>query len=357
MAPIPPKFDSEAIEIIESLERLERDIVEVQIPKLREGKGTLISEREEIRNDLDKLGRQLEELSLLVDDQTGEKSRRELRNVVDNKRERLRRLRQETRDVLLASKRTRDVNNREELLRSNTPTPTTKRGNNAGDDTLMEANNNVTESLRRVVGVMQGELEKSVLSVQMLETSTRTLESTSLAHNTLTFTLDTSKSLVTALSRADKWDRAVMIAAFVFFLLVVGLVVKERIFDKGMRIMFWWTRFIPDFSGDADLLKAGGGIVSGTIISVASSLASSTSLSSSTASAGSSLVETPTETTVSELLESTLATSTILEVDHTSHLEAQAADETAIPTPVDTQTTASVSSTEDSESTPLHQEL
>ena len=32
----------------------------------------------------------------------------------------------------------------------------------------MEANNTVTESLRRVVGVMQGELEKSVLSVQML---------------------------------------------------------------------------------------------------------------------------------------------------------------------------------------------
>lgn len=36
------------------------------------------------------------------------------------------------------------------------------------DDALMEANDNVTEALRRTITLMQGELERSVLTTQML---------------------------------------------------------------------------------------------------------------------------------------------------------------------------------------------
>lgn len=36
------------------------------------------------------------------------------------------------------------------------------------EDALMKANNDVTEALRRTVDLMQGELERSVLSTQML---------------------------------------------------------------------------------------------------------------------------------------------------------------------------------------------
>jgi len=36
------------------------------------------------------------------------------------------------------------------------------------EDALMKANNDVTEALRRTVNLMQGELERSVLSTQML---------------------------------------------------------------------------------------------------------------------------------------------------------------------------------------------
>ena len=35
-------------------------------------------------------------------------------------------------------------------------------------------------------------------------------------------------------------------------------IVKERLLDRGFRIAFWWTRFLPDFSGD-ELLLAGTG--------------------------------------------------------------------------------------------------
>lgn len=36
------------------------------------------------------------------------------------------------------------------------------------EDALMKANNDVTEALRRTLNLMQGELERSVLSTQML---------------------------------------------------------------------------------------------------------------------------------------------------------------------------------------------
>lgn len=38
-------------------------------------------------------------------------------------------------------------------------------------DALINASNDVTEALRRTIGLMQGELERSVLSSQMLGTS------------------------------------------------------------------------------------------------------------------------------------------------------------------------------------------
>lgn len=38
----------------------------------------------------------------------------------------------------------------------------------ASEDALMKANNDVTEGLRRTINLMQGELERSVLSTQML---------------------------------------------------------------------------------------------------------------------------------------------------------------------------------------------
>ncbi|KAF9262372.1 hypothetical protein L218DRAFT_903762 [Marasmius fiardii PR-910] len=282
MPPIPNTFDEDALKIISTSERLEHDISDFQIPRLRDFKGTLSAQQQlatEIRDDIEKLSRQVEELDILVDDQRGEKNRRELRRIVEEKREQLNRLRRDSRAALLASKHTIDsmsLSNREELLRSSAVKEQTKASGNASEDALMDANKKVTESLRRVVGVMQGELERSVLSVQMLESSTKTLQATSTAHDTLTFTMDTSKTLITALVKADWQDRALIIAGFVFFMTVVLFVVKERVLDRGLRIAFWWTRFIPDFGGDEELLRAGmkeAASVTASMASVASSLA------------------------------------------------------------------------------------
>src|SRR5258708_6006748 len=132
----------------------------------------------------------------------------------------------------------------------------------------MKANNDVTDALRRTVSLMQGELERSVLSTQLLgmhiflflkrqnieqlliDASSTSLKSTSSTHDRLTDLMSTSKQLVTVLEKTDWLDRMLLLSAFAFFLLVVLFIVKERVIDRSLRIAFWWTRFLPDFFAD-----------------------------------------------------------------------------------------------------------
>jgi len=186
---------------------------------------------------------------------------------------------------LLASKRTIDArskSNKEELLtfvsvlqeKQNSSEKTT-------DDALMKANSDVTDALRRTVSLMQAELERSVLTTQMLDSSTTTIRSTSLQHDTLNSVMSTSKQLITALEKSDWLDRILIISGFIFFLLVVLFILKQRIVDRGLRIAFWWTKFLPNFSSDEQLLRSAMKSVveepsslSATAVSVAASLVS-----------------------------------------------------------------------------------
>ena len=68
----------------------------------------------------------------------------------------------------------------------------------------------------------------------------------------LTGLLGASKQLVTALEKADWLDRILIFAALAFFFLVFLFILKQRIVDRGLRIAFWWTRFIPSIGqGDS----------------------------------------------------------------------------------------------------------
>lgn len=66
--------------------------------------------------------------------------------------------------------------------------------------------------------------------------------------------LTTSKHLITALEKSDWLDRMLVLAGLVFFVLTVAFILKQRLVDRSLRIAFWWTRFLPDFSSDAGLL-------------------------------------------------------------------------------------------------------
>ena len=113
------------------------------------------------------------------------------------------------------------------------------------------------------------------------EASTASLKATSTTHDVLTGLLGTSKQLVTALEKADWLDRLLIFTALIFFALVVLFILKQRIVDRGLRVAFWWTRFLPSLDrGDERLVameKAAAPvatIASSVVASVNSALAS-----------------------------------------------------------------------------------
>lgn len=50
---------------------------------------------------------------------------------------------------------------------------------------------------------------------------------------------------MTALEKADRMDKLLIVAGLVFFSLVVLFILKQRVIDRGIRIALFWTRFIP----------------------------------------------------------------------------------------------------------------
>ncbi|KAG6829708.1 hypothetical protein H0H92_003743 [Tricholoma furcatifolium] len=288
MAPIPMTFTDDASQLISAIKRRQTDLLDFQIPRLQTCKGPLSLQQNlaaELREDIDTYERQVKDLELFISDQRGEKARTELRRIVEELQTTLTQLRRDSRAALLTSKRTIDSQSRsqrEELLSSSVVNEKVTTNEKVTEDALMKANDNVTDALRRTIDLMQGELQRSVLSVQMLDESTATLRATSTTHDTLTNLMGTSKQLITALEKSDWMDRALIISAFIFFLLVILFILKQRILDRSIRLAFWWTRFLPDFGGDTALVNMEKGVApsSATVISVVSSaiVASGTSL-------------------------------------------------------------------------------
>ncbi|KAI8969399.1 hypothetical protein BD414DRAFT_503474 [Trametes punicea] len=280
------------------MERRQKDIADFQIPRLRQCAGPLSLQQQyaaELRDDLDAFAKHIETLDVAVDDQRTERARRELRQVVEEFKSTLARLRRDMRAAALSSKRTIDsqqLSRREELLRSSAVREKQSLNEKVTEDALMKANNDVTEALQRTIGLMQGELERSVLSTQLLESSTSALKSTSTTHDVLSSLMTTSKHLITALEKADWLDRALVLAGLLFFFLVVLFILKQRLVDRGLRIALWWTRFVPDFSGDEALLamEKGQGEVGLSATASASATGSVVATMVGTALAGASTV-------------------------------------------------------------------
>ena len=87
MPPLPSTLSAEVQASIASLQRKQTDLENFQIPRLRTCKGPLSTQQQfasELREDVDTFARDLDKLSLAVDDQRGERNRRELASIVDN---------------------------------------------------------------------------------------------------------------------------------------------------------------------------------------------------------------------------------------------------------------------------------
>ncbi|KAH9021693.1 Sec20-domain-containing protein [Lactarius deliciosus] len=281
MPPLPPTFDDATSASIASIQRRQGDLRDFQIPRLRGCTESLATQQQyaaELREDLETVMRLIESLDESVDVQRSERSRRDLRGIVEGFQTDLSQLRKDMRSALLASKRAIDSkasSNREELLRSSVLKQGKLPGGKSTEDVMMKTQADVTDALRRTMALMQNELERSVLSTQMLEGSTASLKATSSTHDVLTGMLGTSKQLVTALEKSDWLDRLLIFAGLIFFALVVLFILKQRIVDRGLRIAFWWTRFLP--SGDSRLVDNGVGMekAASSVASVASSVVAS----------------------------------------------------------------------------------
>lgn len=82
-----------------------------------------------------------------------------------------------------------------------------------------------------------------------------------------------SKQLVTALEKADRMDKLLIIAGLVFFSLVVLFILKQRVIDRGIRIALFWTRFIPrNAKSFESALERGDLEVTSTATSIATSI-------------------------------------------------------------------------------------
>ncbi|KAJ3818934.1 Sec20-domain-containing protein [Lentinula raphanica] len=331
MPPLPSSFAPEATNLIDSIRRRGADISNVQLPRLRACPGPLSLHQKlsiELREDIDVFSRHIEDLDALVDDQRGRKNRRELKALVEEFKQTLGKLRKDYRAALLFSKRTIDTSsasNRAELLTSTVVRDARDVNEKATEDAVMQANNNVTEALQRTLNLMQGELERSVLTTQMLDSSMSTLRATSSTHDLLTGAMDASQQLITALQKSDRMDRLLIFFGLLCFFLSVSIVLKERLFDRSVRLAFWWTRFLPsgsmkdlpDFtqsvasiSGDA--LMAASSVFASATASGISLASTATSIVSSASSSASLTYESDAsiQSSLSTLLESTILDST-----------------------------------------------
>ncbi|KAF8753424.1 Sec20 protein [Rhizoctonia solani] len=184
----------------------------------------------------------LQDFATLAEDQEREIERVQVKQWVNELYDELSRIKSDSRAALLASKRAIDSDarsRRDELLGSaalqQKRAAKPKLTSNAPHK-LMAASDDVTEALRRTTRLMQQELERSVLSTQMLQESSKTLRSTTDVYVNLDNLMDVSQVLIKALQRADWMDRIIIGLSFTVFLLTMAYIVKRRVLDRVVTV-------------------------------------------------------------------------------------------------------------------------
>ncbi|KAM0754038.1 Sec20-domain-containing protein [Meredithblackwellia eburnea MCA 4105] len=243
-----PQLPSELLDLVASLQRVLNDLDQFQVPQLAQCKGPLSLHEQlaqDVRNEMSTVRRDIEELKLQVDDLEKARDRRAGLELVGQLQQKLTTITTKYREAVITSKQliqaASTLSPREQLLRTNVPIggvgrPTTGETNASADDALMAATADVTEGLRRTLQLMQQELDRSLVSAEMLQAQTATMQMTSDQYSVFSNLLATSKALITALERSDYLDRLIILFAFIFFCLVCAFIVKRRIVDKGLRV-------------------------------------------------------------------------------------------------------------------------
>ncbi|KAL1411317.1 Protein transport protein sec20 [Vanrija albida] len=250
-----PPLPADPAAALAALERTLSDVRAYQLPRLRAAKTAALARDlgAEARSDLALARRGLEDAREAIEG--GPAGQRDAHMLAYNALEReFDETTAEFRAALVESKRAiAAFSRRHELLEPGEAPKTEPVASVAGDDALQTKTNEVTDALRRTTQLLQAELERSVLSTQMLDESTRTIKSTHSLYDNYAALLSTSTALVRALERADWWDRALILGALAFFLLCVAYVLKRRVLDRVGGAAVWWV------GGSYRLIRAGLG--------------------------------------------------------------------------------------------------
>ncbi|GAA5890860.1 hypothetical protein JCM5296_003445 [Sporobolomyces johnsonii] len=257
--PPPTTLPPHIHQLVQSLLTRFQDLESYQIPQLAQCRGPLDFHHElaqAVRSELAGCRRDLDELKLEVDDLEKAKDRLAAADHVNQVQLRLDQCTKQYRQAVVQSKRQIDASThlfaRDELLSSgasqsgrDSPAPYSRAGmprsstpvpGQSADDALMSATSDVTEGLRRTLQLMQQEVDRSLVSNELLESQTQTMSLTSTQYSTFSTLLTTSKSLITSLERADVLDRLLLFGAFAFFVAVCAHIFKKRVLDRGIKV-------------------------------------------------------------------------------------------------------------------------
>lgn len=321
MPPIPPRptnfSDPDVVNAIASLQQREAFLGSTVIPHLATlpPTTTLLEQQrlaEDLREDLEDFGKRVEALEQLVEDLHTEKERIAGREVVQQWANTFAQMKRDARTAIISSKQAIDhhaKSRRDELLGSAVFTQE-KREDEKTEDALMRTTASLTDALRRTEARLKTELDRSMLSTQLLTSQTATLKQTSNAHGQLSSLLDTSKNLVTALEKTDWLDRLLILGALTVFLLTCAWIIKVRVFDRMIRLTFWWVKWLPSLKSDRildELERGAKAVTSSAQSAISTTIATLTEKTSSTASHLTTAIATSTPTipvqdTITEVL-------------------------------------------------------
>ena len=122
----------------------------------------------------------------------------------------------------------------------NFPLRQRKPADSANNDTsLLNAANDVTLALKRTHALLEQELEKSTLSLETLNHSSKTLQQLDQSYGAFDVLLRGSKRLIVELESANKWDRWSIYCGLAIFLLVCLWILYKRILSGPVGLIIW----------------------------------------------------------------------------------------------------------------------
>ncbi|KAK9365680.1 Sec20-domain-containing protein [Lipomyces kononenkoae] len=96
-----------------------------------------------------------------------------------------------------------------------------------------------TAALRRTHRLLEAEIARSSLSLEVLDESNTALKKLTKQYTAFDMVLGMSRRVISVLEQADKWDKIYMISAMGFLLLVVCWILWRRVFKGPVRLVVW----------------------------------------------------------------------------------------------------------------------